>query len=581
MEKEPVVCGRNPEIYLDIDIKMSYTVTGLLPIVTKKEGESMSRKSGKDETLTGIQLPARSEQGTLQTVWAKYWETFARWSYRVSGRMVALSALVRKRVLIPALLYLFALTDVCAKGARRLWLELVCCAHELRVAAGRLKANRITAACIMASLTVLAISSSFFGLGFSLSINGEEVGYIMSAEDLNLAVANVEKQVSSALGRPYGLHPNTTLSFGLVERDRVLDQAELEGKLVSAVSDIAEMYVLTVDGEPVGASYQEGALRKLVDGMGAVPEGYTVLKTTYNRDVKIEQTVAQTSLLKSEEELSEILTGDIGANQYYTIRRGDTWEGVAQAHGLSVEQLKALNPNQSLKRGKQLLVQEALPFLSVEKIVRKSEIKTIAYGTVKTESDSMYVGTQKVESKGIPGNARVTTNYTYKDGECIGSEQVDYEVLKEPVDEVVKVGTKPLPRANSMSASGDGISTGNLIRPVSGAIVYSDYGYRKSGFHTGIDFAVAAGTAVRAADGGTVTYAGYKGDFGYLVIISHGNGLTTYYAHNSANLVKVGQKVSRGQRIAKVGSTGNSTGPHCHFEVRRNGKNVNPWRYIS
>jgi len=170
---------------------------------------------------------------------------------------------------------------------------------------------------------------------------------------------------------------------------------------------------------------------------------------------------------------------------------------------------------------------------------------------------------------------------TFVNGEKVATEQLSYEVLKQPVDEVVQVGTKPLPTVDGISASGDGLATGNLIRPVSGAIVYSDYGYRKSGFHTGVDFATSAGTAIRAADGGTVTFSGWKGDFGNLVIISHGNGLSTYYAHNSKNQVRVGQKVSRGQRIASVGSTGRSTGPHCHFEVRVGGKSVNPWRYIN
>ncbi|MBQ9926293.1 MAG: M23 family metallopeptidase, partial [Clostridia bacterium] len=83
-----------------------------------------------------------------------------------------------------------------------------------------------------------------------------------------------------------------------------------------------------------------------------------------------------------------------------------------------------------------------------------------------------------------------------------------------------------------------------------------------------------------ASDGGRVTYAGWKGNYGYCVFIDHGNGYTTVYAHCSKLLVKVGQSVAKGETIAKVGSTGRSTGPHLHFEIRVNGKHQNPLNYI-
>ena len=89
------------------------------------------------------------------------------------------------------------------------------------------------------------------------------------------------------------------------------------------------------------------------------------------------------------------------------------------------------------------------------------------------------------------------------------------------------------------------------------------------------------GTLVVAADGGTVVTAGWSGSYGWCVVIDHGNGRRTRYAHNSALLVKVGQKVAKGEAISRVGSTGNSTGPHLHFEVIKNGAFQNPWNYIS
>ncbi len=126
---------------------------------------------------------------------------------------------------------------------------------------------------------------------------------------------------------------------------------------------------------------------------------------------------------------------------------------------------------------------------------------------------------------------------------------------------------------------------GRLLPPVHGPItsgfgwrLHPIYGSRR--FHTGIDFGVPIGTPVRAAERGTVLYAGWYGGYGYTVIINHGGGITTLYAHNSRLTVGVGQEIQRGQVVAASGSTGLSTGPHVHFEVRVNGQPVDPRRYL-
>lgn len=118
-----------------------------------------------------------------------------------------------------------------------------------------------------------------------------------------------------------------------------------------------------------------------------------------------------------------------------------------------------------------------------------------------------------------------------------------------------------------------------LSRPVIGTVT-SRYGSRNSGFHTGLDIAAPAGTGISSIANGTVTYAGNKGSYGKLIVISHGDGIESYYAHCSAIYVSVGQSVSSSTVIGAVGSTGNSTGPHLHLEIRMNGNTLNPQSYL-
>ena len=134
-------------------------------------------------------------------------------------------------------------------------------------------------------------------------------------------------------------------------------------------------------------------------------------------------------------------------------------------------------------------------------------------------------------------------------------------------------------RSAQSGSVGSGVSASGLIWPVHGPVT-STFGWRWGRMHEGIDIAVPSGTPVVAAGSGTVISAGWLGGYGNLVVIDHGNGLATAYGHNSSLAVGVGQSVAQGQVIAYSGSTGHSTGPHVHFEVRVNGSAVDPLGYL-
>ena len=144
--------------------------------------------------------------------------------------------------------------------------------------------------------------------------------------------------------------------------------------------------------------------------------------------------------------------------------------------------------------------------------------------------------------------------------------------------------------ANQGGGSGAGESvvagSGQLAHPLPGSTITSGFGWRSfdNSFHNGVDLAASSGTPYYAAEGGTVIMAtndgGYNGGAGNWIVISHGNGMVTKYMHSSAVYVSVGQQVTKGQNIGAVGSTGNSTGPHLHFQLEINGSPVNPLGYI-
>ena len=159
----------------------------------------------------------------------------------------------------------------------------------------------------------------------------------------------------------------------------------------------------------------------------------------------------------------------------------------------------------------------------------------------------------------------------------------DLEVAKTTISNTI---SNTIEQKREEEEKAKGIANVNGIKiavlPVQGTIS-SRYGVSsriRVSTHTGLDIAATTGTPINVVSDGTVTFAGWSGSYGKLVKIDHGNGVETWYAHTSKMYVTVGEQVSAGETIAAVGSTGNSTGPHLHFEIRINGKTVNPQNYV-
>lgn len=223
------------------------------------------------------------------------------------------------------------------------------------------------------------------------------------------------------------------------------------------------------------------------------------------------------------------------------------------------------------------------------------------YAVLENDEEKLYVSNFDEAEKVVSGlkekkstnidNISILEKYETDMKDIITSEEAISKLYVEPV-KVVTVAKKSTSynqyvasgSVNTATTTSSGVaSLGiSLIRPVSG-IITSRFGARssiRSSAHTGLDIATSSGTPIAAAASGTVTFSGYKGSYGNLLVISHGNGVQTYYGHCSSLYVSAGETVSQGQTIAAVGSTGNSTGPHLHLEIRVDGVAYNPQNYL-
>lgn len=209
-------------------------------------------------------------------------------------------------------------------------------------------------------------------------------------------------------------------------------------------------------------------------------------------------------------------------------------------------------------------------------------------------AESIIQGLKDKDSENA-GNMQIVEKYNTELADFVTAEQAIASLYKEKkVEQKVTKVASTKSKVSTYSGNSSGFSTSanmsrsstslgiSLIKPITGTITsrFGSVSSIRSGAHTGLDISASSGTPVKAAASGTVIWAGYKGSLGNLVVISHSNGVQTYYGHCSKIYVSSGQKVTQGQVISAVGSTGNSTGPHLHLEIRVNGVAYNPQYYL-
>lgn len=324
----------------------------------------------------------------------------------------------------------------------------------------------------------------------------------------------------------------------------------------------------TANNPDILASADENGNIVVADGDANVGED-GILSVEFQEDIEVIATYAIEEQLTDVQTAYEEITKEQANNEIYQVQSGDSLWGIADMYGMSIDELLAMNDGLELDSniliGDQLVVSVPKPELSV--VVQEQTTYTEDYEAEVQyiDNDSKYVGDNTVIQEAQTGNRTVTAIVSYNNGVETGREIIKQQVNAEAVPQIIERGTKALP---------------TYIRPTTYGYLTSGFGARWGTIHKGLDFGVPVGTACRASRAGTVVSAGWNGGYGYCVLIDHGDGVRTRYAHLSSIQCSVGQYVEQGEVVALTGNTGDSTGPHIHFEIIVNGTAVDPASYL-
>ncbi|MDT3425257.1 murein DD-endopeptidase MepM/ murein hydrolase activator NlpD [Paenibacillus forsythiae] len=375
----------------------------------------------------------------------------------------------------------------------------------------------------------------------------------------------------------------------VIDNEQTLDK--LEGQLKAYAVGVS----LVVDGKAVGIVKDQESVQAVLQGVkdhyisgekeaSGVPKlaktaavsapassGEKIGSADIREQISIQPVKADPTKVLDVEAAVKLLTEGVEAPLVYTVQEGDTVSTIASRYGIAQQDIFRNNPNVkelTLQIGDELKLTVPQPPVTVVTTEKMTEQIVTEPEVIERTSDLLPKGKRKVVRPGQTGLKEMEYRLTKENGEVVKEEWLGQKVLKAPLPEVVYQGTKAAYEAS-----------GSFAWPVSSAIISSTFGERWGRPHKGLDI-VSGNRTIKAADAGTVSFAGVQNGYGNVVIINHGNGYATYYGHLSEISVSPGQKLEQGAAIGIMGNTGRSTGTHLHFEIRKNGTAMNPLKYL-
>ncbi|WP_409971098.1 peptidoglycan DD-metalloendopeptidase family protein [Bacillus sp. Bva_UNVM-123] len=464
------------------------------------------------------------------------------------------------------------------------------------------------------AMTAVAVAAITFAGSTSTSASTEKLTtvyyvyldhqYIGTVSDKHV----IENIVNQKLKESQAIYKNLHLSLDseityvpeqVFRSKSVTKNSEVGQEISKEINVQADASVLVIDGKPVAFVENEEKAKEVLKQIKlkyVSEEELNVLETQQTADnaalpqlkenesrildvrLSKEVSVSKEKVLPDQimpvEDVVKLLEKGSLEEVKYKVKNGDVLGGIAHAHNLKLNELLSINPGLTedsvLQIDQELNVTILKPFVQV--IIDKEYFtkEAIPFENEVEEDSSMPKGDTKVKQEGKDGIRAATYRISEQNGKVIAKDLTKEEVIQEPVKHIVIKGTKVIP------SRGDG----NFAWPTVGGYVSSHVGYRWGRMHKGIDIARPSNRTIKAADNGVVVSAGYDGGFGNKIVINHQNGFQTVYGHLASIEVSVGQVVSKGTKIGVMGSTGDSTGVHLHFEIHKNGNIENPLKYI-
>lgn len=370
-----------------------------------------------------------------------------------------------------------------------------------------------------AVIAFFTVFSIYFTPCYEFTANGAAVGY---SEDIGLYAAALG-EVNASLSQNGESAPlideNVSVSRTIKRRSELTDKTRLKENISALSSLMTKAYVLIADGREVAGFDSEESLNKAIKNFSDSVSPQESEITILNK-ISCENRYIPTFKMAGEN-INDVLGSE---------------------NGIQVQSVKTVTYN------------EIIPY------------------TVCEENDNtLYQGEKSVKTVGVDGVKTITAAVTAVNAAETDRKIISEQITSEPVNEVILIGTKHKPT---------GKGSGEFLFPAAGTIS-SPFGERWNRQHKGMDIANSTGTDIKAADEGVVTFSGTMNGYGNIIILDHNNGYTTYYGHCSKLFAGKGKIVEKGELIAAMGSTGNSTGPHLHFEIRKNNEPVNPEKYVN
>ena len=451
--------------------------------------------------------------------------------------------------------------------------------------------KQIKGAICLACATTLILSGSFslnyldthennvFSTdSFSILADGKELCKVRDSQLLDTALEELQQNLETTFNHDLAIENNFTIEPSKAKDKEITSAKDLYYLLEANVTYSILAYSINVDGEQVGIVDSENEANQVVEEVkNYFTQNYdpeSILEVTTKENIEIKQIEASNKDIQTGEDLVNYIIKGTDEEQTYIVEKGDSYWTIAEYFNMSLDELISANPSSDpefIQIGDELNLIVPKPFINVQVSRKVIQEEKTPYETEERYVSYMYNDEQVIDTPGKYGVSEIEAVVTEENGIQIAKETLSERVISEPTTEIVTTGTQDPPPKKG---------TGYFINPLPGSYISSRFGSRSGGFHLGQDMAMPTGTTILAADGGTVIFSGWSGSYGNMIEIDHGGGFTTRYGHCSQLYVSVGEKVYQGKAIGAVGSTGYSTGPHLHFEVRKYGSVVDPALYI-